>query len=59
VIHIYEGVQNLSAISTVNSIMKNTARLKEHVTGMAMLRSTAITKKYEGAIRVITAYIKT
>jgi hypothetical protein len=58
IIHKYEGGQSLSAISrelgfavsTVNTIVKDAARIKEHVKGTAMLNSTIITKKREGAI---------
>uniref|UniRef100_A0A8C9SKK2 HTH CENPB-type domain-containing protein n=1 Tax=Scleropages formosus TaxID=113540 RepID=A0A8C9SKK2_SCLFO len=54
----YEGGQNLSAIarelglsvSTVNTIVKNAARIKEHVKGCAPLKSTIITKQRSGAI---------
>jgi transposase-like protein len=58
IIRKYEGGQSLTAISrelgfavsTVNTIVKDAARIKEHVKGTAMLKSTIITMKREGAI---------
>jgi hypothetical protein len=58
IIRKYEGGQRLSAISrelvfavsTVNAIVKDATRIKEHVKGTAMMKSTIITKKHEGAI---------
>lgn len=57
-IHKYEGGQSLSSISrelgfaasTVSTILKDSARIKEHVRGSAPLKSTVITKKRSGAI---------
>ncbi|XP_066471494.1 tigger transposable element-derived protein 1-like isoform X2 [Tiliqua scincoides] len=54
----YEGGQSLSSISrelgfaasTVSTILKDSARIKEHVRGSAPLKSTVITKKRSGAI---------
>lgn len=54
----FEGGQSLSSISrelgfaasTVSTILKDSARIKEHVRGSAPLKSTVITKKRSGAI---------
>nr|XP_023694244.1 tigger transposable element-derived protein 1-like [Paramormyrops kingsleyae] len=58
IIRKYEAGQCLSAIarefglanSTVNTIVKDAARIKQHVKGTACLKSTIITKRREGAI---------
>jgi hypothetical protein len=54
----YEGGQSLLAIarelsravSTVNTIVKDAFRIKEHVKGTALMKSTIITKRRGGAI---------
>ncbi|CAM2120016.1 unnamed protein product [Caretta caretta] len=54
----YEGGQSLSSIarelnlatSTVKSILNDSARIKEHMKGSALLKSTVITKQRSGAI---------
>jgi hypothetical protein len=54
----YKGGQSLSAstrelslaVSTVNTIVKNVSHIKEHVTGMACMKSMVIPKRCEGAI---------
>jgi hypothetical protein len=38
------------AVSTVNTIVKDAFRIKEHVKGTACMKSTIITKRREGAI---------
>jgi hypothetical protein len=61
VVHKREGVQNVSAvacelgfaISTVNIIMKTAIRIREHVTGTAVMKPTAIMKKHEGAVTML------
>jgi hypothetical protein len=57
-IHKSEGGHSLStiacvhgfAVPTVNTIVKDGAHIKEHVKGMAVMKSVIITKNHEGAI---------
>nr|XP_023648729.1 tigger transposable element-derived protein 1-like isoform X2 [Paramormyrops kingsleyae] len=70
IIRKYEGGQSLSAIarefglavSTINTIVKDAARIKQHVRRAACLKSTIITKKREGAIsemeKLLTLWIE-
>jgi transposase-like protein len=58
IIRKYEGGQSLSAVarelgfavSTVNTIVKDAARIKEHAKRTSTMKTTIITKKREGAI---------
>ena len=58
IIHKHEGGQTITSIahelgyapSTINTIVKDAACIREHAEGTATMKATIITKKREGAI---------
>lgn len=66
IINKYEGGYNMSATahqfglssSTISSIVKDANRIKEHVMGLAPLKSTIITKQRTGAIYQMEQLLK-
>jgi hypothetical protein len=63
----YKGQQSLSliacelgfAVSTVNTIVKDTACIKDHVKAMTLMKSTIITKKCENAVNKLVKLLTT